>query len=217
MCFAKSSQILILMPKAQPLHTGAKSNLRDRALGEVEKNSFIALPGKGGHSRLLPSKTMCPNPGEFGEEFYGNGSRVGMLIRSRCVQGLHSFNLISGNLLDELLWFLLSDLRCSSPGMKDADILHFLDFNSIKGLKTWLCVSLEGEPGPCPKAVLLFLGFPSLFYAYFPFTDFSNCSNLPFGTQGESWRLEGDQKTSVPRSPTGSCLVSISQNEAMRS
>ena len=65
-----------------------KSNLRDRALGEVEKNSFIALPGKGGHSRLLPSKTMCPNPGEFGEEFYGNGSRVGLLIRLGCGQGL---------------------------------------------------------------------------------------------------------------------------------
>ena len=29
-------------------------NLRDRVLGEVEKNSFIALPGKGGHSRSVP-------------------------------------------------------------------------------------------------------------------------------------------------------------------
>ena len=32
--------------------------LRDRVLGEVEKNSFIALPGKGGHSGLVPSK-LC--------------------------------------------------------------------------------------------------------------------------------------------------------------
>ena len=30
-------------------------------MGEVEKDSFITLPGKGGHSRLLPQKTMCPN------------------------------------------------------------------------------------------------------------------------------------------------------------
>ena len=29
------------------LCTGAKPNLRDIVLGEVEKNSFIALPGKG--------------------------------------------------------------------------------------------------------------------------------------------------------------------------
>ena len=46
-----------MMPKAQPLCIGAESKLRDRILGEVEKNSFIVLPGKGGHSRLLPSKT----------------------------------------------------------------------------------------------------------------------------------------------------------------
>ena len=34
------------------LHSG-ESNLRDRVLGEVEKNSFISLPGKGGHSGLV--------------------------------------------------------------------------------------------------------------------------------------------------------------------
>ena len=36
------------------LYTNAKSNLR--VSSEVEKNSFIALPGRGGHSGLLPSK-----------------------------------------------------------------------------------------------------------------------------------------------------------------
>ena len=90
--------LLVVMLKARHLCTGAKSNLRDRVLGEVEKNSFIALSGKGGHSRLLPSKTMCSNPGEFDKEFYGNGSRVELLIRLGCVQGLHSSNLVSGNL-----------------------------------------------------------------------------------------------------------------------
>ena len=61
--------ILMLMPKARLLCTGAESNLGDRVLGEVEKNSFIALPGKGGHSRLVPLKIMCPNLGKFGEVF----------------------------------------------------------------------------------------------------------------------------------------------------
>ena len=37
----------LLMLKFWPLYTGAKLNLGDRVLGEVEKNSFIALPGKG--------------------------------------------------------------------------------------------------------------------------------------------------------------------------
>ena len=37
------------------LFTSAKSNLRDKILGEVEMNSFIALPVKGRHSGLMPS------------------------------------------------------------------------------------------------------------------------------------------------------------------
>ena len=36
------------------LYTGARLNLGDRVLGEVEKSSFIALPGKRAHSRLTP-------------------------------------------------------------------------------------------------------------------------------------------------------------------
>ena len=48
------------------------------------------MPGKGRHSRLLPSKLLCPNSGELGEELYSNGSRVELLTRLGCVQGLHS-------------------------------------------------------------------------------------------------------------------------------
>ena len=51
------------------LYSGAKWNLRDRVLGEVEKDSFIALPDKERHSGLLPSKAMCPNLGVFDEGF----------------------------------------------------------------------------------------------------------------------------------------------------
>ena len=49
---------MILILKTQPLCTSAELNLRDRVLGEVEKNSFIALPGKGGHRGFLPQKTV---------------------------------------------------------------------------------------------------------------------------------------------------------------
>ena len=44
------------MLKTRPLCTGAKLNLRDGVLAEAEKNSFIALPGKGGHSGLMTLK-----------------------------------------------------------------------------------------------------------------------------------------------------------------
>ena len=56
------------------LYTGVKSNLGDRVLGEVEKDSFITLPGKGGHRRFLSQKTLSPLA-EDSEKFYSNGSK----------------------------------------------------------------------------------------------------------------------------------------------
>ena len=67
------------MPKSQSLFTSAKLNFRNRVLSEVEKNSFIGLPGKEGHSGLLPSQS--PNPGGFGENFHDNALSRGMLKR----------------------------------------------------------------------------------------------------------------------------------------
>ena len=42
-------------------------------MGEVEKKCFTALPGKGGHSGLVPSK-LCVPAWRGSEEFYSNGS-----------------------------------------------------------------------------------------------------------------------------------------------
>ena len=67
----------------------------ERVLGEAEKSSFIAMPGKGEYSWLLPLKIVCPNAGGFGEELYSNTSRVWIQKRLGCVQGLLSFNLVS--------------------------------------------------------------------------------------------------------------------------
>ena len=66
------------MLKAQPLCTGAASNLGDRVLGEVEKNNFIALPGNGGHSGLLPLKLCVPTQEDL-MSFRANDSRMGLL------------------------------------------------------------------------------------------------------------------------------------------
>ena len=106
-------------------------------MDEVEKNNFIALPGKGGRSGLLPSKTVCPNPGGFGEEFYSNRSRVGLLIRLGCVQGLHSFNLVSGNIL---MSFSGSFNLASGGLLKNADIFHLFGVSFYKELKD-MCIT----------------------------------------------------------------------------
>ena len=92
------------MLKTWPLCTDAELNLGDRVLGEVEKNCFTSLPGKGGHSGLAPSKTVSL-PRGFGEEFSSNGSRVGLLIRISVCAGpalLQSGLRWSPN---ELMWF----------------------------------------------------------------------------------------------------------------
>ena len=47
--------------------------------------------------------------------------------------------------------------------MKNVDIL--------KSLKALLYVSLEVEPGPCPRAAVWFLGYSSLVFASLPFLD----------------------------------------------
>ena len=74
-------------------------------LGEVEKNSFIAVPGKAG---LCPSKTVYPNPRRFHEGFYSSGSRVGVFLRIRVCRAC-----------TPLIWpeVVLS-------GMKNANIFH---------------------------------------------------------------------------------------------
>ena len=45
--------------ETQPLFTGAEWKCGDSVLGEVEKNCFIALPGKRSHGGLMPVR-LCP-------------------------------------------------------------------------------------------------------------------------------------------------------------
>ena len=49
--------------------------LRDRLLDEVEKNSFIASLGKGGHNRLMPQNRVLIGGGS--EKFYSNALKTG--------------------------------------------------------------------------------------------------------------------------------------------
>ena len=50
--------------ETRPLYISSKNNLGDKVLGEVEKDSFNALPGKGGCSGRRPAKSMS-QPGEI--------------------------------------------------------------------------------------------------------------------------------------------------------
>ena len=39
-------------------------------MGEVEKNSFTAVPGKGGHQQANALKTVCPTPERVVRSFF---------------------------------------------------------------------------------------------------------------------------------------------------
>ena len=61
----------ILMAKTQPPRTGGESNLRDRVLGEVGKDSFSALPAKQATASSCP-QNYGSQFGEGSEKFYVN-------------------------------------------------------------------------------------------------------------------------------------------------
>ena len=73
--------------------------ISDRVLGKIEKNSFIALPGRKGHSGLLSSEAVYLILGGFGEEFFLQWFKGCIADTVRCMQGLLSSNPVSGDLL----------------------------------------------------------------------------------------------------------------------
>ena len=58
------------MLETQSLCTGARTNLKDRVLGEVEKINFNVRQTKGDRAGPHAWKLCLFNPVELGEEFY---------------------------------------------------------------------------------------------------------------------------------------------------
>ena len=69
--------------RIQPLSVGAKLKRRDRVLGKGEKNSFIALPGKGGSQRANASKGCAPRLRKNCMEFYSKTEKNRVSDRSQ--------------------------------------------------------------------------------------------------------------------------------------
>ena len=136
-------------------------------------NSFVALPDKGGHRGLMPSRLHAPT-WKGNEEFYSNGSKR--------VWSAHEYP--SGSNKSGV--YLLVNRRQLASSTWGG--FQYLQDNS----KILFCVSLEGKPGPCPKASLLFLLTAPPLSPYPLFSLISNCVNLPLGIQGMSWRRNED-------------------------
>ena len=157
-------------------------NLRDRVLGEVEKNSFIALSDKGGH-RGNALKTVSP-PGGGSEEFYSHGSKR----RPRSARG-HSFGgEVSGSRHHQPsgskrsgVYMLVGSIQFTSPPGRD--------FSICKTAQRYCYVyPLRENQDPAPRLHYCFLTALPLSLHPLP-SLISNCLNLLFGTQGGSRRL----------------------------
>ena len=125
-----------------------------------KRTALLLCQAKWRHSGLMSWKTVCANPGELCEDFYSNGSRVGLLIGLGCVKGLHSFNLVSGNLLMSFSGFF----NLASGGLlwnEECWHLPFVGgFSSVKSSKILFCVSLEVNQDTAPRLHYCFLAAP---------------------------------------------------------
>ena len=122
-----------------------------------KKNSFIALPGKGGQRGLMSSKLCVSTQRDLVSSF------IAMVQGWSCrkeSEGARSGLIWSSN---ELLRFsrlsncdLLSGMKIASSVV---NIFHLSGVLVLqKSTKMLLYVSLEEELGPCPKTALMFPG-----------------------------------------------------------
>ena len=84
--------VLILMLVVQPLCTSAERNLRDRVLGDVEKNSFIALSGKRG-TQQFNALVFVAQPRGIWRGAAEQRFKGGAAAEAQGAQGLFSFSL----------------------------------------------------------------------------------------------------------------------------
>ena len=145
--FQRHNHLFLLMLKTWSLCSGAEVQSWRPSLGEVEKNSFIALPGTEQHSRLMPQNCVSqPRRIEWVSEQWFKGG-VADKIRA-CIP---------------LIWphWWASRLSHCDFSLEHLPVVGvFILQNSLKML---ICAPLQGKPGPCPKAPQLSLHpFPPL-------------------------------------------------------
>ena len=146
------------MMKLWRLYPGAELDLRDRILGE--KNNFIALPGKGGHAGLVPSKTLVSQHTDRVRSSItvaqGQGCWWGSLLSSGC-----------GWSLAELLW--PSRLSDCDPLWNEECFIKWLassicgGFSTVEELRDVLCIPWEEArtlPQGCTVIFQLLHPFP---------------------------------------------------------
>ena len=173
------------MPVAS-LYTGAKSNLWDRILGEVEAGSFITLPDRGCHSGLMSSKLLCPNLRKIVRSVIvtvqrGRDQLIGVLL-----MGWWWGRQESTSSTFRSYWFGVCFLVGSIPSLIITFSLREGVSVSAEQLKDIVVCICSGETGPYSKA-----GLDCLPLVLHPLPSLvNNCLNLSTGTKGRSWKVK---------------------------
>ena len=151
-----------------------------QSLSEVEKNGFIALPDKGGHSRLICCQNAVSQLRGDNKGFYSKGSKR----RAWSARG-HSFDWlvvrISGHQHHQPsgsnqpgVYMLVPSIELTSSTWWGFQCLQ----NSLKIL-LWV---LMRNQEPAPRLNYLFLLTVCLSLIMHPLPSLVNCLNLPLGT-----------------------------------
>ena len=131
-----------------PLYSDTILNLRDTVWGEIDKNNFIALPDKGYHSGHMPLKLCVPTWRRSWDVFH-SWFKKGMI-------SLWTFFWWDSGKVSGAWHHQLSGSNWSGVDLLVSSVLLPPGGGSVSAnsSKVLLCVSLDGEPRPCPRAAL---------------------------------------------------------------
>ena len=166
---------LILDAEKVALCTGVEFNLRIKVLGEVWRNNFTALPGKEGHSRLMPSKTISQT-GRIRQEvlpqwFKGRVTDNYQSVFWVCIP------LFWSQVVSWLVYMVRKVIELwpflQNEGCFIKQLTYFICwcFNSTEKLKDIVLCLPWGKIWICSKATLLILDSFSLVSSYPSFPD----------------------------------------------
>ena len=190
----------LMMLETWPLCTDTQSNFGNRVLGEVEKNSFIVCQAKGNTAGLCPQNYVSfPTSGRFVRIFTVKGFK-GLLIKIRVCAKC--------GLLQSRDGLRQSDVLLCVSRLSNCDLLSGMLHQVVNVLHLLAALVLQKRnQDPAPKEHFCFLISPSL-SPQPPFPD----QQLPEPVLWNSGKVKEariHRKVFVPRSPTGSCLVSL--------
>ena len=179
-CVSQCSVTPTLCARTWSLLTGAKQKLGDRVWGEREKIALLLLPGKGGSQLANALKTVPLLRRDGRRGFIVLGVKNRTTDKDQVEASVHCFQ----SWCSMVWWSSFQNKECF------INIFQLLGVQFCRRTQRYCYVySLRRDQDPAGKLHECLLTAP--LWSLHPLPSLiSNCSKLPFGTQGKSWRLK---------------------------